>query len=80
MLSHTNKVDGLSIDPAIIEQVYDIVRCYERVLACFDPNHIHKHVLAELKAYAPLVNSGSYCVVVDKIVEDMPVGMFPDCP
>ena len=29
---------------------------------------------------APLVTEGSYCVVFDAIVEDMPKAMFPDRP
>ena len=37
-------------------------------------------MLAELEAYAPLVSVGSYCVVFDTNVEDMPAEMFPDRP
>jgi cephalosporin hydroxylase len=37
-------------------------------------------VLAELKAYAPLVSKGSYCIVYDTVIEDMPVDSFPDRP
>jgi cephalosporin hydroxylase len=37
-------------------------------------------VLAELEAYAPLTSVGSYCVVFDTIIEDMPETMFPDRP
>ena len=45
-----------------------------------DTNHTHDHVLAELEAYAPLTTVGSYCVVFDTIVEDLPADMFPDRP
>ena len=51
---------------------------YQRVLVCLDSNHTHEHVLEELRAYAPLVTPNSYCVVFDTIIEDMPVGMFPN--
>ena len=37
-------------------------------------------MLAELEAYGPLVSPGSYCVVFDTIVEDMPAEMFPNRP
>ena len=47
---------------------------------CLDSMHTHDHVLAELEAYAPLVTVGSYCVVFDTIIEDMPDGSFPDRP
>ena len=40
----------------------------------------HDHVLAELEAYAPLTSVGSYCVVFDTVIEDMPNEMFPDRP
>lgn len=53
---------------------------HSRVLVCLDSNHTHDHVLAELEAYAPLVSAGSYCVVFDTIIEDMPESMFPDRP
>jgi len=37
-------------------------------------------VLAELEAYAPLVTPGSYCVVFDTVVDEMPTGTYPDRP
>ncbi|MNH14145.1 Rhamnosyl O-methyltransferase precursor [compost metagenome] len=45
-----------------------------------DSNHTHEHVLKELELYAPLVAVGSYCVVMDTVVEDMPADFFPDRP
>ena len=80
MANRIDMIEGSSIDPAIIAQVQDIARGYERVLVCLDSNHTHAHVLAELEAYAPLVSAGSYCVVFDTIVEGMPAEMFPDRP
>jgi cephalosporin hydroxylase len=37
-------------------------------------------VLRELELYTPLVSIGSYCVVFDTIIEDMPEGSFSDRP
>jgi cephalosporin hydroxylase len=37
-------------------------------------------VLAELEAYAPLTSVGSYCVVFDTVIEDLPAEMFGDRP
>lgn len=80
MAHRIDMIQGSSIAPEIIAQVHDIARGHERVLVCLDSNHTHEHVLAELEAYAPLTNKGSYCVVFDTIIEDMPADMYPDRP
>lgn len=73
-------IQGSSISQDVIAQVHRIAEGYERILVCLDSNHTHEHVLSELEAYAPLVNPGSYCVVFDTIIEDMPANTFPDRP
>lgn len=73
-------IEGSSIDLNIVEEVKAAAKGYQRVLVCLDSMHTHDHVLAELEAYADLVTPGSYCVVFDTFVEDMPDNMFPDRP
>jgi cephalosporin hydroxylase len=73
-------IQGSSIAPETIAAVCERARHFGRVLVCLDSNHTHDHVLAELNAYAPLVTPGSYCVVSDTDIEDMPAGSFPDRP
>ena len=73
-------IEGSSIRPEIIEQVKAKAMGKPSVLVCLDSNHTHDHVLAELEAYAPLTSKGSYCVVFDTLIEDMPKDMFPDRP
>jgi cephalosporin hydroxylase len=80
MASRIHMIQGSSIAPEIIEQVRSVASRYSRVLVCLDSNHTHDHVLAELEAYAPLVSIGSYCVVFDTVVEDLPSEVFPDRP
>jgi cephalosporin hydroxylase len=80
MASRIQMIQGSSIAPEVIAQVQQIAEAYSRILVCLDSNHTHDHVLAELNAYAPLTSIGSYCVVFDTIVEDMPEDMFPDRP
>ena len=78
MFSRIQMIEGSSISPQIIKQVEEEAKNYKKILVCLDSNHTHEHVLAELKAYAPLTSVGSYCVVFDTIVEDMPQDTYPD--
>lgn len=79
-MSHRiSMIQGSSIDPAIVAQVKERV-AGKKILVVLDSNHTHEHVLEELRAYAPLTSVGSYCVVMDTVVEDMPEDAFPDRP
>ena len=71
-------IEGSSIDQTVIAQVKKEATQHERVLVCLDSNHTHDHVLAELEAYAPLTTPGSYCLVFDTVIEDMPEEMLQD--
>jgi cephalosporin hydroxylase len=71
-------IEGSSIDPDVIKQVRSHADGVERVLVSLDSNHTHDHVLAELNAYADLVSMGSYCIVFDTVIEDLPAGSFLD--
>jgi cephalosporin hydroxylase len=73
-------IQGSSISPDVIEQVLTYAQDYQRIMVCLDSNHTHEHVLAELRAYAPLTTKGCYCVVFDTFVQDMPSDLFPDRP
>lgn len=79
MFKRISLLQGSSTDPAIVQQV-SARAAGKRVLVVLDSNHTHDHVLAELEAYAPLVSPGSYCVVFDTVVEDLPAGLYPDRP
>ena len=80
MASRIQMIQGSSIAPEIVEQVKQVAKGYNQIVVCLDSMHTHDHVLAELQAYAPLTSIGSYCVVFDTIIEDMPSDMFPDRP
>ena len=80
MFKRISMIQGSSIAPEIIEQVKAKAAGKERILVCLDSNHTHDHVLAELEAYAPLTSVGSYCVVFDTVIEDLPDDMFGDRP
>ena len=80
MYKRISMIQGSSIAPEIIAQVKEKAQGKKRILVCLDSNHTHEHVLAEMEAYAPLTTVGSYCVVMDTVIEDMPKEMFPDRP
>lgn len=64
-------LEGSSIDAELVRQVHAATKG-RRALVALDSNHTHDHVLAELRAYAPLVHEGSYLVVFDTLIEDLP--------
>ncbi len=80
MSNWISMIQGPSLDEDVVAQVHEFAKDYERVLVCLDSNHTHEHVAGELEAYAPLTTMGSYCLVFDTIVEDLPADMFPDRP
>lgn len=80
MANRIDMIQGSSIAPEIIAQVYEMAKDKQSVLVILDSNHTHEHVLAELNAYAQLTTIGSYCVVFDTVIEDMPANFFPDRP
>lgn len=64
-------VEGSSIDESVVRQVKDMVRPDEVVMVILDSRHTRDHVLAELRAYGPLVSLGSYIVATDGIMEQV---------
>ena len=71
-------IEGSSIDQDVISQVHSSVPSGSRAVVSLDSNHTHDHVLAELDAYAGLTSVGSYCIVFDTVIEDLPEGTFPN--
>ena len=80
MMKRIRLVEGSSIAPETVAQVRQLAAGRQRILVLLDSNHTHEHVLGELEAYAPLVKAGSYVVVYDTSVDDMPISFYPDRP
>ncbi|MBM4185569.1 MAG: cephalosporin hydroxylase [Gemmatimonadetes bacterium] len=62
---------GSSTDPKIVSEVKARV-AGKKVVVILDSLHNKDHVLAELEAYAPIVNVGSYLIVQDTFVNGHP--------
>jgi len=73
-------IEGSSIDEGVAGQVRRTAAGKRQELVILDSNHTHDHVLEELRLYSPLVTKGSYLVVFDTVVEDMPDDFFPNRP
>lgn len=80
MSKRIDMIQGSSIAEETIAQVHAYAKNYQRILVSLDSNHTHEHVLAELKGYASLASKGSYCVVFDSFVEDVPADVFNNRP
>jgi cephalosporin hydroxylase len=73
-------LEGSSVAPETITLVQEFARNKRQVLVGLDSHHTHEHVYRELELYSPLVTKGSYLVVFDTAIEDMPEDFFPDRP
>lgn len=80
MFKRIQMIEGSSTDSKVREQVEAIARNKKMIMVILDSNHSHQHVLKEMELYSPLVSKGSYLVVMDTVVEDLPADFFPDRP
>jgi cephalosporin hydroxylase len=67
-------VEGNSVDADVTARVRSMIKPDESVLVMLDSDHSKEHVLAELRAYAPLASVGSYIVASDGIMEQVAGG------
>lgn len=73
-------IEGSSVDDVIAQKVAKMVMPGSQILVVLDSNHTHDHVLKELELYSPLVTKGSYIVVFDTVIEDLPQQFNEDRP
>ena len=73
-------LEGDSTAADIAKQVAECAKGKECVLVCLDSNHTHEHVLQEMELYGPLVTPGSYMVVLDTVIEDLPDDFYDNRP
>jgi cephalosporin hydroxylase len=73
-------IEGSSIDDTVVRQVKEEALGRERVMVLLDSSHTHAHVLRELELYTPMVRAGSYVIVFDTVVDDMPDHFFAERP
>lgn len=80
MAKRITLIEGSSIHDDVADQVRALAKGEQSVLVILDSNHTHQHVRRELELYSPLVTKGSYLIVFDTVIEDMPVDSFQNRP
>ena len=80
MFKRITMLEGGSTDSSIISEVKLLCSGKKRIMVVLDSNHTHSHVLEELELYSSLVTPGSYLVVMDTGVEDMPEDLYVNRP
>jgi cephalosporin hydroxylase len=65
-------VQGSSTDERTVCEVERLLVGARKPLVILDSNHTDSHVLSELRLYERFVPTGSYLIVLDTIVDDMP--------
>ena len=80
MARHIQMIEGSSIDPDVVAQVRRRIEGRQRVLVVLDSMHTHAHVLEELRQYGPMVTNGSYLVVFDTCIEQLPEELYSNRP
>ena len=80
MFGRITLIEGSSVEDETVRAVRDAARGQAPVMVVLDSNHSRDHVLRELELYASLVTVGSYCVVFDTIVEQLPGDLTGERP
>lgn len=68
MAKRISLIEGPSADEATVARVCAEIPQGASVMVVLDSDHSRDHVLAELRAYGPLVTKGQYLVVADTLV------------
>jgi cephalosporin hydroxylase len=68
MCHRISLLEGSSIAAETLEKVRAAIPDGATVMVVLDSDHSHDHVLAELRAYGPLVTNGQYLIVADTLL------------
>jgi len=73
-------LEASSVSDVAVDATRDFLGDCERAVLVLDSNHTHEHVLDELRALSPLLPVGSFVLVADTIVEELPQGHYLNRP
>lgn len=69
-----------SAGPEAVAAVREFVAGAERTVLILDSNHTHEHVFNELERLAVLLPAGSFVLVADTLIEELPAEQFANRP
>lgn len=73
-------IEGSSTNEKTLYKLRKFTKDKRKILVMLDSNHTHEHVLNELRLYSPFVSKGSYIVVLDSIIGDLPSHLHKNKP
>lgn len=73
-------IEASSVDASTVQKVYKLSQGKRQIMVVLDSNHAYEHVSRELSYYSPLVTKGSYLVVFDTVIDDIPDEFCEDRP
>jgi cephalosporin hydroxylase len=77
MSSDVILIEGGSVDDDVLAQVRSHIPEGARVMVVLDSDHSYDHVLAECRAYGPMVTPGCFLVVADTLVGHLEPDQVP---
>lgn len=80
MIRRIVMIEGSSTAESTLSRVKKLSKHKKSIIVVLDSNHTYDHVSKELEFYSPFVTRGSYLVVFDTVVEDLPDSFFKDRP
>lgn len=80
MSKRIRMIEGSSISAEVVNQVGAMIQGHGPVLVILDSNHTHDHVKEELRLYSPFVTTGSFLIILDTVIEDMPANFSANRP
>jgi cephalosporin hydroxylase len=79
MRKRIHLIQGSSISSEVLNEVKKYTDG-KKVMVFLDSNHTYEHVKAELELYSPFVKKGSYLIVYDTAIDDLPDSLSSDRP
>jgi len=72
MFKRISLIEGSSTSDETIGKVKNAIVGKNVIMVLLDSNHTYEHVIKELDLYSPFVTKGSYLVVFDTAIDDLP--------